>query len=396
VKRGCLGAAAVVVLVVCLVGAMLFVSLGGVAKLNAAAASCLPTPPDSTLPPAAGAPATSSQGPPALDAVPADLRAKWSLPQLQHAATIIGVAKTLKVPPRGMLIALAVAIGESNLRNAASEAEPASKNFPHDIVYPGDHRSVGLFQAQIGVGWGSLAQLMDPVHQARGFLGGPQKPIDTDRNQPTNRGLLDVPDWETMTVTQAGHAVQGNADPHYYAQFEAPATALLAGAVCVPQQAANGAVVGEWALPLPPPLPYNPDFGCRDHPVYGPPKWHDGEDWPAPEGTPVFAAGAGEVTFTGEMSGYGNTIDLRHPDGTSTRYAHLSRIGVTRGGTVMVGQQIGAVGHTGVGTGDHLHFEVAVGGTARGPHSNTIDPLPWLAARGLIPPPPPREINYAC
>ncbi|RYG81536.1 MAG: M23 family metallopeptidase, partial [Alphaproteobacteria bacterium] len=76
-------------------------------------------------------------------------------------------------------------------------------------------------------------------------------------------------------------------------------------------------------------------------------------------GTTVFTAAEGEVVRTGyDPEGYGNFIEVRHPNGMSTLYGHLSRIDVANGDAVTMGQRIGLVGSTGYSTGPHLHFEV--------------------------------------
>jgi len=103
----------------------------------------------------------------------------------------------------------------------------------------------------------------------------------------------------------------------------------------------------------------------------------------------VYAAKAGRVLRAGTRSGYGNTIELTHPeDNKATVYAHLSRMLVSAGDTVSAGQQIGEVGNTGgaAGMGCHLHFEVHEGTTtnfASGRHR--LDPAAWLTANGLSP-----------
>jgi murein DD-endopeptidase MepM/ murein hydrolase activator NlpD len=104
---------------------------------------------------------------------------------------------------------------------------------------------------------------------------------------------------------------------------------------------------------------------------------HQGTDFAAPTGTPVFAVMSGTVESAAPLGGYGNQVLVRHGDGTETRYGHLSVIGVRPGQAVTIGQQIGVVGSTGVSTGPHLHFEVITGG-------RPVDPEPWLAARGLL------------
>lgn len=86
---------------------------------------------------------------------------------------------------------------------------------------------------------------------------------------------------------------------------------------------------------------------------------HKGVDMAAPAGTSVFVASEGEVVNTGyDAGGYGRFIEVRHPNGMSTLYAHLSRIDVARGDRLGEGERIGLVGSTGRSTGPHLHFEV--------------------------------------
>ena len=104
---------------------------------------------------------------------------------------------------------------------------------------------------------------------------------------------------------------------------------------------------------------------------------HQGLDFAAPTGTAVVAAMSGRVVSAGVFGGYGNQVLLQHADGSQTRYGHLSQIGVGVGQSVAAGEQIGAVGNTGVSTGSHLHFEVIVGGTP-------VDPAVWLRNRGLL------------
>lgn len=86
---------------------------------------------------------------------------------------------------------------------------------------------------------------------------------------------------------------------------------------------------------------------------------HAGIDIAADVGTPVYAAAAGTVEFAGwNAGGYGNMIDIRHPDGSMTRYAHLNAIYVRKGQQLNQSVQIAAMGSTGYSTGPHLHFEV--------------------------------------
>jgi murein DD-endopeptidase MepM/ murein hydrolase activator NlpD len=101
-------------------------------------------------------------------------------------------------------------------------------------------------------------------------------------------------------------------------------------------------------------------FGMRRHPILGYSRMHQGVDFAAPTGTPVYAAGDGRIASAGTRGGYGTTIVINHTGGTSTLYAHLSAIqrGLRPGAAVRQGQVIGRVGSTGMSTGPHLHFEV--------------------------------------
>lgn len=102
--------------------------------------------------------------------------------------------------------------------------------------------------------------------------------------------------------------------------------------------------------------------------------YHSGVDLTAPYGSPVRAAAAGKIVFTGSYFGYGNMIDLQHDDGTVTRYAHLSAFArdAKIGHAYAVGETIGNIGTSGHAHGAHLHFEVRIQGRA-------VDPKPFLA-----------------
>jgi murein DD-endopeptidase MepM/ murein hydrolase activator NlpD len=104
---------------------------------------------------------------------------------------------------------------------------------------------------------------------------------------------------------------------------------------------------------------------------------HAGIDLANSIGTPIHAVSDGVVIAAGPTAGYGMWVKLRHADGTVTLYGHVNTTMVTVGERVMAGDQIATVGNRGNSTGPHLHFEVLLGGSQR------VDPVPWLAKRGL-------------
>ncbi|MDL2325045.1 peptidoglycan DD-metalloendopeptidase family protein [Ruminococcaceae bacterium OttesenSCG-928-A16] len=106
---------------------------------------------------------------------------------------------------------------------------------------------------------------------------------------------------------------------------------------------------------------------------------HGGVDINAPTGTPIYASNGGVVTFSGAGAGsywsYGNFVEILHPDGVITRYAHCSQVLVAPGQAVGQGQPIALVGSTGRSSGPHCHFETVVGGTRVNPYIYVNSPF---------------------
>jgi murein DD-endopeptidase MepM/ murein hydrolase activator NlpD len=101
-------------------------------------------------------------------------------------------------------------------------------------------------------------------------------------------------------------------------------------------------------------------FGMRLHPILGVTRMHEGVDFGAPAGAPVFAAGDGVVEEARWSGGYGRWLRIRHASGLETGYAHLAdwAVGIGPGARVRQGQVVAFVGASGLATGPHLHFEV--------------------------------------
>jgi hypothetical protein len=129
--------------------------------------------------------------------------------------------------------------------------------------------------------------------------------------------------------------------------------------------------------PDPPPVRLRPPVDAPLGDGFGPrgDRFHAGIDLVAPTGTPVTAAAAGRVVWSGPRDGWGLLVTIADGGGVRTLYAHLEAASVRLGERVAAGAVIGRVGATGDATGPHLHFEVRVRGAA-------VDPLPLLAPPG--------------
>ena len=130
-----------------------------------------------------------------------------------------------------------------------------------------------------------------------------------------------------------------------------------------------------------------PGVGGAHAPTYGPitsgfgPRWgtfHNGTDFGAPIGTPMYAAKSGKVVAAGPASGYGLWIRIQTDEGELLEYGHNDQNYVSVGQRVNAGQVIGTVGNRGYSTGPHLHFGV------RNAAGQWIDPVPWLRGNGVV------------
>ncbi|PWU45807.1 hypothetical protein DLJ46_20225, partial [Micromonospora globispora] len=130
--------------------------------------------------------------------------------QMDNAKVIVDVGRDMKIPRRGLIVAIATAMQESDLYNLASDVLPESYEYPHQGS-GSDHDSVGLFQQRPSSGWGTVAELMRPAYAARAFYAA----------------LVEVPDWQELSITAAAQAVQISAFPDAYAQHEERATTVV-------------------------------------------------------------------------------------------------------------------------------------------------------------------------
>lgn len=109
----------------------------------------------------------------------------------------------------------------------------------------------------------------------------------------------------------------------------------------------------------------------RFHPILHTTRPHEGIDVSAPMGAPIIAPAAGVVVRVGREAGYGLVLEIDHGNGIETKFAHMSRVMVRRGQRVKRGQEIAAVGNSGLSTGPHLHYEIHING-------KVVDPLTYV------------------
>ncbi|WP_343035281.1 M23 family metallopeptidase [Parasulfitobacter algicola] len=128
-----------------------------------------------------------------------------------------------------------------------------------------------------------------------------------------------------------------------------------------------------FAQPVKSAFRFTSPFGFRRDPKTGGRRMHNGVDFAAGTGTPLYATADGVVTHAGWQSGYGRLVKIKHEFGIETRYAHLSALNVKVGQRVSRGDKIGGMGASGRVTGVHLHYEVRVGG-------KPVNPMTYIKA----------------
>jgi LysM repeat protein len=162
--------------------------------------------------PRAGSQATAVRSsPPAATPKPApvadvDAVTPLSAEMATNARIIISTARAIGAVDEAIVIALAAAAQESSLRN----------------IRFGDRDSLGLYQQRPSQGWGTAAELLDPVRATKAFFGGRSNP-----NPGLTNGLFDIPGWASLSLADAAQAVQKSAHPDAYAKWETSARAWL-------------------------------------------------------------------------------------------------------------------------------------------------------------------------
>ncbi|MBI1758158.1 MAG: C40 family peptidase [Actinobacteria bacterium] len=207
-------------------------TVGGLIGLAGGASACTPSiPPPAaptptpvgsvTAPGTAATPTITGTGSTEFAGLdPPTALAGYDNQQLSNAALIVSIGAGRGVPTQGQIIAVAVALQESSLRN---------------LPIATDHDSLGLFQQRPSQGWGTPQQILDPTYATNTFYDH----------------LLAVPGWQHMTLTQAAQAVQRSAYPNAYAHWEPQATALVMLTTGVTGGCNGGDGASGAGLPLP-------------------------------------------------------------------------------------------------------------------------------------------------
>jgi murein DD-endopeptidase MepM/ murein hydrolase activator NlpD len=293
--------------------------------------------------------------------------------QVRNAAIIINVGRELRLPPRAWVIAVATAMQESRLTNLGN------------LGSANDHDSLGLFQQRPSAGWGTPAQVQDPVYASRKFY----------------EKLQTVNGWERMSLTRAAQKVQRSAYPDAYAKHEIIATQIVnmlangaanaVGNSIAMVCAAGGQIAASgWTIPVK--AVVGSGFRTPERPT------HQGVDLIIGRYTPIAAAASGVVSVVkcdedhrGRRScnvdgypgkgGCGWMVEVVHAGNVMTRYCHMvQKPFVNVGQEVTAGDIIGRVGTSGNSSGPHLHFEVHMNNdrTSRG----AVDPVRYMRGQG--------------
>ena len=242
-----------------------------------------------------------------------------------------------------------------DLHQRRSDSEPAAPRGQHRKQLTGPTRGRILIGAMAAGAAAAAAHSVtsSPDHsKPETVLAADATTINGGPISTSGRGM------QMVTVQPAANVAVHNAE-------------LAHGVAFAQERAAREARLAQPLFMMPTKGAFTSGFGYR---------WgvlHAGIDLANAIGTPIRAVSDGLVVDAGPTAGYGMWVKLRHADGTVTLYGHVNTTLVSVGQRVMAGDQIATMGNRGNSTGPHLHFEVLLGGSQR------IDPVPWLAKRGL-------------
>jgi murein DD-endopeptidase MepM/ murein hydrolase activator NlpD len=266
-----------------------------------------------------------------------------------EAVAIMGDEPALKFANAEILMA-------PTLRDSVDRVARRASIATHDIAtgLPFDRSLASLDQTQNTILLSAEAELLDKIDFNRALIAATDMDLDSVLEQGTQgQGgpyiPLDGPDVPLL---------EGEFQPRTTAiqarLYEAEALAEIVGTLPLGHPVLNETV-------------QTSKFGVRRDPFTKRPTHHSGLDFIGGPMAPVVATGPGTVKFAGWGGAYGNMVEIDHGNGFITRYAHMKKLNVKRGQTVLAGDQVGGMGSTGRSTGTHLHYEVHFDGRARDP-----------------------------
>lgn len=239
--------------------------------------------------------------------------------------------------------------------------------------------SLGSLASEVSAIYGLTASKLSVagMHTFHGKSAGTAAGINSVRTAPLSAATAGLADTSTDASTDASY--YKSLDTFYALRDSAlsgTTTRALSGSsfehVSLLGSLGGESFASSAEMPLLWPVmgPITSSFGQREDPVLGngEGEFHKGLDISAVDGTPVRATGDGLVKSAGMVSGYGREVVLDHGHGVETCYGHMSGFAVIAGQTVVRGQVIGYVGHSGRVTGSHLHYEVRIRNTPVNPH----------------------------
>lgn len=244
---------------------------------------------------------------------------------------------------------------------------------PLKLAFNHKQKQLDAYAMQLGEMQARMMRL-DAQSERLAKLAGEKKPVTSEKMAPSlsvnkpdsaNRGgplVLDAPLSEQelqSKIAELTHQIEANGE--YLNTIEAKLLQQSVLKDTLPNRSPIAAA-------------YNSSsFGWRLDPFNGHKAFHEGLDFTANTGTPIYAAAGGIVTLSGPTPDYGKIVKIDHGSGLETRYAHASILFVKAGDRVEKGQKVAEVGNTGRSTGPHLHYEIRLNG-------NPLDPKKYLSA----------------
>ena len=288
----------------------------------------------------------------------AELAAAEETEAIQHDAMIVRMRLMYEQGDKSMIDML---LSSSSIRDLLNSAEYIEKVVQYDRSlweeYKANVEYISLCKQQLDL----QKEILDEAKSAAEQEEVNQELLIAEKNNEINNYQLQI------------NATQQDID-EYQAQIAAQDAEIEALTKAIEEErkrlaSANNLKYdgGKFLFPLATYKYVSSDYGYRNAPTRGASTFHKGIDFASPFGTDIYAAYDGEVAAASYSAAMGNYIMIDHGDGLYTVYEHCSSLYVSKGEKVVMGQTIGAVGSTGISTGNHLHFGFRLNGQYTSP-----------------------------